>query len=49
MSDTQATIRLFDYYEWANHRYRGQVAVFLRQLGVTPPASDLVAFDCERR
>jgi uncharacterized damage-inducible protein DinB len=29
--------------------HRGQVAVFLRQLGVTPPATDLVAFDRERR
>jgi uncharacterized damage-inducible protein DinB len=28
--------------------HRGQVAVFLRQLGVTPPATDLVAFDRER-
>jgi len=29
--------------------HRGQVAVFLRQLGVKPPATDLVAFDRERR
>ena len=113
MSDTQAMILLFDYREWANHRFldaaaplarqdyerdlkgshggihgtlvhtygaeylwhqrfggvspssqlwplvqhvtnhgsyhRSQVAVFLRQLGVTPPATDLVAFDRERR
>jgi uncharacterized damage-inducible protein DinB len=34
----------------ANHGsyHRGQVAVFLRQLGVTPPTTDLVAFDRER-
>lgn len=34
----------------ANHGsyHRGQVAVFLRQLGLTPPATDLVAFDRER-
>lgn len=34
----------------ANHGsyHRGQVAVFLRQLGVKPPATDLVAFDRER-
>ena len=29
--------------------HRGQVAVFLRQLGVKPPTTDLVAFDRERR
>ena len=28
--------------------HRGQVAVFLRQLGLKPPATDLVAFDRER-
>jgi uncharacterized damage-inducible protein DinB len=28
--------------------HRGQVAVFLRQLGVKPPTTDLVAFDRER-
>jgi len=28
--------------------HRGQVAVFLRQLGVKPPITDLVAFDRER-
>jgi len=28
--------------------HRGQVAVFLRQLGAKPPATDLVAFDRER-
>jgi uncharacterized damage-inducible protein DinB len=28
--------------------HRGQVAVFLRQLGVKPPSTDLVAFDRER-
>lgn len=34
----------------ANHGsyHRGQVAVFLRQLGAKPPATDLVAFDRER-
>jgi uncharacterized damage-inducible protein DinB len=34
----------------ANHGsyHRGQVAVFLRQLGVKPPTTDLVAFDRER-
>ena len=34
----------------ANHGsyHRGQVAVFLRQLGVTPPTTDLVVFDRER-
>lgn len=34
----------------ANHGsyHRGQVAVFLRQLGLKPPATDLVAFDRER-
>jgi len=34
----------------ANHGsyHRGQVAVFLRQLGMKPPATDLVAFDRER-
>jgi uncharacterized damage-inducible protein DinB len=34
----------------ANHGsyHRGQVAVFLRQLGTKPPATDLVAFDRER-
>jgi uncharacterized damage-inducible protein DinB len=34
----------------ANHGsyHRGQVAVFLRQLGVTPPPTDLVAFDRQR-
>jgi len=29
--------------------HRGQVAVFLRQLGVKPPVTDLVAFDRETR
>jgi len=29
--------------------HRGQVAVFLRQLGLKPPTTDLVAFDRERR
>jgi uncharacterized damage-inducible protein DinB len=29
--------------------HRGQVAVFLRQLGVKPPSTDLVAFDREPR
>jgi len=29
--------------------HRGQVAVFLRQLGMKPPVTDLVAFDRERR
>jgi len=35
----------------ANHGsyHRGQVAVFLRQLGVKPPVTDLVAFDRETR
>jgi len=35
----------------ANHGsyHRGQVAVFLRQLGLKPPTTDLVAFDRERR
>ena len=28
--------------------HRGQVAVFLRQIGVKPPTTDLVAFDRER-
>lgn len=28
--------------------HRGQVAVFLRQLGMKPPTTDLVAFDRER-
>jgi len=63
------SIRVFDYSEWANHRFldalatltaedcgrelkgsyhRGQVAVFLRQLGTRPPTTDLVAFDRER-
>ena len=28
--------------------HRGQVAVFLRQLGLKPPTTDLVAFDRER-
>jgi uncharacterized damage-inducible protein DinB len=28
--------------------HRGQVAVFLRQLGLKPPVTDLVAFDRER-
>ncbi len=28
--------------------HRGQVAVFLRQLGLRPPVTDLVAFDRER-
>ena len=34
----------------ANHGsyHRGQLAVFLRQLGVKPPTTDLVAFDRER-
>jgi uncharacterized damage-inducible protein DinB len=34
----------------ANHGsyHRGQVAVFLRQLGATPPTTDLVVFDRER-
>jgi uncharacterized damage-inducible protein DinB len=34
----------------ANHGsyHRGQVAVFLRQLGLRPPVTDLVAFDRER-
>lgn len=34
----------------ANHGsyHRGQVAVFLRQLGLKPPSTDLVAFDRER-
>jgi uncharacterized damage-inducible protein DinB len=34
----------------ANHGsyHRGQVAVFLRQLGLKPPTTDLVAFDRER-
>lgn len=34
----------------ANHGsyHRGQLAVFLRQLGSKPPATDLVAFDRER-
>jgi len=34
----------------ANHGsyHRGQVVVLLRQLGVKPPATDLVAFDRER-
>ena len=34
----------------ANHGsdHRGQVAVFLRQLGVKPPGTDLVGFDRER-
>ena len=29
--------------------HRGQVAVFLRQLGLKPPTTDLVAFDRERQ
>lgn len=34
----------------ANHGsyHRGQVAVFLRQLGLKPPSTDLAAFDRER-
>ena len=34
----------------ANHGsyHRGQLAVFLRQLGLTPPSTDLVAFDRTR-
>jgi uncharacterized damage-inducible protein DinB len=51
MSDRLAMSRLWPLVQHAtNHGsyHRGQVAVFLRQLGVKPPTTDLVAFDRER-
>ena len=47
--DALAPLPAGDYLRDLKGSHRGQVAVFLRQLGLKPPATDLVAFDRERR
>jgi len=45
---TGRLLALFQHVTNHGSYHRGQVAVFLRQLGLKPPTSDLVAFDRTR-